>query len=109
METITLQLKNNQKNTPYLRSEHDGQDLINEFEDYIKELKEDLQERQENEENENTPLAQKDPETVLIDFIVWLLGDQEYIEDNYSITNTKEKNNYTYNLQKDEWEHPKDK
>lgn len=81
-------------------SQHDGNELLQQIQDYIQEL-------QEENMQPNTPLGRKEPTTVILDFIIWYIGDQEGNEDNYSLTNTKSENHHTYNLTTQQWEPPK--
>lgn len=101
---ISINFKNENKESVTLQStEDEPKDLLDAVEDYIEEINEDIE---EGEITKNTPLANKEPETILIDFITWLLGDQATIEENYSIVKTASNNHMTYDLKNNQWKKP---
>lgn len=100
MTKISINFKNQHKTSPNLKITTNEIQIQKEVENYIKDLNE------ENIEPE-TPLHNKDPNTVILDFIIWLLGDEDGIEDGYQLTNHEEQEHYTWDLQKNKWTEPK--
>lgn len=93
---ISVNFKKDNETSIALQSMLDGEELKEAVKDYILDLKDDNL-------KPVTPLGRKEPHTVILDFVIWYLGDLDGNEDNYTLTRTPT-NLYTYNLETDTWE-----
>lgn len=99
----SINFQNGLQNSPNLITTQDTkEDLLDAVEEYIKDLNEEIKDQTI---EKNTMLGMKDADATMLDFINWLIDEND--GNNYSISMKESVNHETYDLKNNKWINPK--
>jgi hypothetical protein len=106
-DRISISFRNGERESITFFSHWNGRSLLEKVEEFYKELSDHL----EGWDKWSVPLSRLEPDTVIINFIVWGLGDSLWIDSNYYLGKNQydgdnsDNGHWVFDLQKGKWEY----